>query len=178
MKSIVLDVPHVQQPEGTTWCGATCLSMIYSYFGVQVLQEEIWKCVRAFDPLTKRPNCHTYLMVQDAQKRGFKAIGISVESQLDLLPICLAERVIPIALWRTKANDLYGHYCVITGLDYKGIHMNDPLMQESKGKKPCYPIKRFRLIDKGVWGSNYIQYSYIGCTIRRSNTKLVFFSRS
>lgn len=133
MDSIKLDIPYVPQPQMSNMCGAACLEMIYRYFGLETSQAEIWNHISAVDSLSHRLNCHTYLMTIDAQNRGLNSVAISIASLLELIPACLKNSIVPIILCRRSPTDLYGHFCVIKGVDYKGFYLNDPDPGNVKG---------------------------------------------
>lgn len=130
-----LNIPHVQQPEKSAMCGASCLEMAYTYLGRKMSQHDIWPEIRSFEPITNRDNCRTYLMGKHAQKQGFKSLVVSCNKPLELIECCLSEEIVPIVLCHTDPTSKYGHYCVVTGISYKGVTVNDPLDPPTKANK-------------------------------------------
>lgn len=133
MNKILIDIPHVQQPPNTAMCGAACLEMVYRHMGLTRTMEQIWPCIQGKDNRSGRVNCRTFLMEQDALKHGFVANLISADKPISLIEKCLSENICIIALCRLKGEPL-GHFCVITGRSFKGIHLNDPMLDASRGR--------------------------------------------
>lgn len=126
MRSIHLDIPHVQQPKDSAMCGAACLEMVFAHFGIAKSMREIWPEVVAHEPVTGRDNCHTYLMAAAAQRIGLRAMAIACEKPLELVETCLQAGIVPIVLCRPDPSCAFGHYCVVSGVSYKGVSINDP----------------------------------------------------
>lgn len=105
--------------------------------------EAIWPLIKAQDPVTKRENCRTRLMGRHAQMTKLRSIAIACEKPLELVHTCLVSNIGIIALCRTDPIEPWGHFCVVTGMDYKGVYLNDPWMDERKGHNRILRIGDF-----------------------------------
>jgi len=156
-----MNIPHVKQPQYSNMCGAACLEMVYSFYGAPQPMAEIWPLVRGpgSDPL--HDNCHTNLMTQHALNAGFKAIAVTCDTPIKLVNACLSQNIAVIALLHSDPSGVMGHYCIITGISYKGIFLNDSLLDEPKGHN--------RLMKENV----FLSSMQAGGTVSTSNTFLL-----
>lgn len=134
MKHLYRPIPHIQQPKNSNLCGAACLQMLYTSYGISLTLDEIWEQVQERDKNTGRLNCHTYRMARHALSLGLKAMVVVCEDSLRVIQTCLESNIDVIALYRVNIISPLGHYSVITGMDNKGIYLNDPWLDASKGK--------------------------------------------
>ncbi len=72
-----------------------------------------------------------------------RSIAIACEKPLELVHTCLVSNIGIIALCRTDPIEPWGHFCVVTGMDYKGVYLNDPWMDERKGHNRILRIGDF-----------------------------------
>lgn len=135
------NIPHIQQPKDTNWCGACCLKMLYEFHGVEHPDlNRIWEYVRGMSWGTGSINCQTYLMAQHAQTVGLNSMVVSCEDPREMMNICQQNGIDMISLCRANLSTIYGHFVVFTGANYKGIYVNDPLLPENKGKNKLYKL--------------------------------------
>lgn len=133
-------IPHVVMEPNSAKCGATCLKMLYEYYGIQEDISDIWEAVRWYDKTLNRYNCNTYMMSIHSYKRHnlFSAF-VSVLDPISLIRICLKRDIDVIPLYRPDLNSGYAHFSVVVDIDEHFIYLNDPEQPASTGAG--YPIQ-------------------------------------
>jgi hypothetical protein len=128
MSSAATVIPYEQQAEELTGraCGAACLSMAYRSFGKQVAQTEIWPVIAKANRFGQVSST-TYLMAQDALKRGFSAVAIQARHPLQALRLAKAAGIRAILNHRVQRDSAAGHYSVLVDIDAKEVVLHDPL---------------------------------------------------
>ncbi len=128
MSSAATVVPYEKQSEELTGraCGAACLSMAYRSFGKQVPQTEIWPVIAKANRFGQISST-TYLMAQDALKRGFSAVAIQARHPLQALRLAKAAGIRAILNHRVRRDSAAGHYSVLVDIDAKEVVVHDPL---------------------------------------------------
>jgi hypothetical protein len=121
-------IPYEKQSEELTGraCGAACLSMAYRSFGKQVAQTEIWPVIAKANRIGQISST-TYLMAQDALKRGFTAVAIQARHPLQVLRLAKAAGIRAILNHRVRPDSAAGHYTVLVDIDAKEVVVHDPL---------------------------------------------------
>jgi len=125
-----------QQPRS---CGAACLSMVYRSFGEglskEVPQEEIWAAISKTNRFGSLAST-TYLMTQDALKRGFSAVAFQARHPLQVLRLSRDDAALGkirlILNHRLRADSASGHYSVLTHVDEQHVVLHDPLLGPSR----------------------------------------------
>jgi len=132
-------IPFEAQTDKTNRsCGAACLSMVYRSFGEGLRQEvpqaEIWSAI-------SKPNrsgslaSTTYLMTQDALKRGFCAVAFQARHPTQVLRLSRAGaalgKIRVILNHRLQADSASGHYSVLADLDPQQVFLHDPVLGPS-----------------------------------------------
>src|SRR5580700_10956311 len=122
-------IPYEKQSEQLTGraCGAACLSMAYRSFGKPVAQTEIWPMIAKANRFGQISST-TYLMAQDALKRGFKAIAIQARHPLQALRLSKAAGIRAILNHRVQPDSAAGHYSILVDIDEKEVVVHDPLL--------------------------------------------------
>jgi hypothetical protein len=128
MSSAATVIPYEKQSEKLTGraCGAACLSMAYRSFGKEVEQTEIWPVIAKANRFGQISST-TYLMAQDALKRGFSAIAIQARHPLQALRLAKAAGIRAILNHRVQRDSAAGHYSILVDMDEKEIVVHDPL---------------------------------------------------
>ena len=128
MSSAATGIPYEKQSEELTGraCGAACLSMAYRSFGKQVAQTEIWPVIAKANRFGQVSST-TYLMAQDALKRGFSAVAIQARHPLQALRLAKASGIRAVLNHRVRPDSAAGHYSVLVDIDEKAVVVHDPL---------------------------------------------------
>ncbi|HTB11184.1 MAG TPA: C39 family peptidase [Bryobacteraceae bacterium] len=128
MSSAATVIPYEKQSEELTGraCGAACLSMAYRSFGKQVAQTDIWPVIAKANRFGQISST-TYLMAQDALKRGFSAVAIQARHPLQALRLSKAAGIRAILNHRVRSDSAAGHYTVLVDIDAKEVVVHDPL---------------------------------------------------
>jgi hypothetical protein len=128
MSSAATVIPYEKQSEELTGraCGAACLSMAYRSFGKQVAQTEIWPVIAKANRFGQISST-TYLMAQDALKRGFSAVATQARHPLQALRLSKAAGIRAILNHRVRPDSAAGHYTVLVDIDAKEVVVHDPL---------------------------------------------------
>ena len=128
MSSVATVIPYEQQAEQLTGraCGAACLSMAYRSFGKQVAQTEIWPVIAKANRFGQISST-TYLMAQDALKRGFSAVAIQARHPLQALRLSKAAGIRAILNHRVQRDSAAGHYSILVDICAKEVVVHDPL---------------------------------------------------
>ena len=128
MSSTATVIPYEKQSEELTGraCGAACLSMAYRSFGKQVPQTEIWPVIAKANGFGQISST-TYLMAQDARKRGFSAVAIQARHPLQALRLSKEAGLRAILNHRVRRESAAGHYSVLVDIDEKEVVVHDPL---------------------------------------------------
>ena len=134
-------IPFERQTDqqATRSCGAACLSMVYRSFGKglskEVTPEEIWPSISKVNRYGSLAST-TYLMTQDALKRGFGAVAFQARHALQVLRLSVegaARGKIRVILnHRLRADSASGHYSVLTHFDEQHAILHDPLLGPSR----------------------------------------------
>jgi hypothetical protein len=126
-------IPYERQsdPRTNRDCGAACLSMVYRSFCKDVARAQIWQAVRKQNRFGSFAST-TYLMAQDALKRGFAAMAIQTRHPLQALKLCRDSGIRAILNHRLKDDVLTGHYSVLVDIDAKDVVLHDPLYGPSR----------------------------------------------
>lgn len=128
MSSAATVIPYEKQSEELTGraCGAACLSMAYRSFSKQVAQTEIWPVIAKANRFGQISST-TYLMAQDALKRGFSAVAIQARHPLQTLRLAKAAGIRAILNHRVQRDSAAGHYSILVDIDEKEVVVHDPL---------------------------------------------------
>lgn len=132
MNPVMLNIPHIRQPQKSSQCGAACLAMIYQSHQHPIPIKDIWPKVKAFRANGNGENCRVNLMIRHAMEQGFIAIGVSVDDPIELIHTCLSNKIDVIAL--LSLGNGYAHFCVVTGFDDNCIFLNDPDQPVTSGR--------------------------------------------
>jgi hypothetical protein len=128
MSSAAPVIPYEKQSEELTGraCGAACLSMAYRSLGKEVAQAEIWPVIAKANRFGQISST-TYLMAEDALKRGFSAVAIQARHPLQALRLAKAAGIRAILNHRVRSDSVAGHYTVLVDIDAKEVVVHDPL---------------------------------------------------
>ena len=128
MSSPAAGIPYEEQAAELTGraCGSACLSMAYRSFGKQVPQTEIWPVIAKANRFGQISST-TYLMAQDALKRGYSAVAIQARHPLQALRLAKAGGIRAILNHRVRADSAAGHYSILVDIDEKEVVVHDPL---------------------------------------------------
>jgi hypothetical protein len=128
MSSAATVVPYEKQSEKLTGraCGAACLNMAYRSFGKPVEQTEIWPVIAKANRFGQISST-TYLMAQDALKRGFSAVAFQARHPLQALRLSKAAGIRAILNHRVQRDSAAGHYSILVDIDEKEVVVHDPL---------------------------------------------------
>jgi hypothetical protein len=129
MSSAVTVIPYEQQSEELTGraCGAACLSMAYRSLGKPVPQKDIWPVIAKANRFGQISST-TYLMAQDALKRGFTAVAIQARHPLQALRLSKEAGIRAILNHRVQRDSPAGHYSILVDIDAKDVVVHDPLL--------------------------------------------------
>jgi hypothetical protein len=127
--STAVSIPYERQSDSQAnrGCGAACLSMVYRSFGQEIPQAEIWPVI-AKENRIGQISSTTYLMAQDALRRGFIAVAIQARHPLQALRLCRAGNICAILNHRVRRDSAAGHYSVLVDIDGKDVIVHDPLL--------------------------------------------------
>jgi hypothetical protein len=100
--------------------------MAYRSLGKQVPQKEIWPVIAKANRFGQVSST-TYLMAQDALKRGFNAVAIQARHPLQALRLAQAAGIRAILNHRVRADSAAGHYTVLVDICAKEVVVHDPL---------------------------------------------------
>lgn len=128
MSSVATAIPYEQQSEQLTGraCGAACLSMAYRSFGKEVPQTEIWPAIAKANRFGQVSST-TYLMAQDAVKRGFSAVAVQARHPLQALRLAKEAGIRAILNHRVQRDSAAGHYSILVDICNKNVVVHDPL---------------------------------------------------
>ncbi|MGC2404683.1 MAG: papain-like cysteine protease family protein [Acidobacteriaceae bacterium] len=121
-------IPYEKQSDELTGraCGAACLSMSYRSFAKQVPQTEIWPVIAKANRFGQISST-TYLMTQDALKRGFSAVAFQARHPLQALRLSKAAGIRAILNHRVQRDSAAGHYSILVDIDAKEVVVHDPV---------------------------------------------------
>lgn len=128
MSSISAVFPYQKQSEELDGraCGAACLSMAYRSLGKQVAQTEIWPLIAKANRFGQVSST-TYLMAQDALKRGFNAVAVQARHPLQVLRLAKEAGIRAILNHRVRPDSTAGHYSMLVDICAKEVVVHDPL---------------------------------------------------
>ena len=118
-------------PQARRDCGAACLRMVYSSFGQDIPQAEIW-------PLIAKENrfgsvaSTTHLMAKDALSRGFDAVVFQARHPLQALRLCGEPGTRAILNHRPTHESPTGHYSVLVEMNDQDVVLHDPFYGPSR----------------------------------------------
>jgi hypothetical protein len=112
-------------------CGAAALAMVYRSFGQDVPQSEIWPRIAKRNNLGSLASA-TYLMAQDAIRRGFTAVAIQAKHPLQALRVCRDAGIRAILAHRLREDLGAGHYTVLLDIDAENVTLHDPYYGPSR----------------------------------------------
>jgi Peptidase C39 family len=118
-------------PKSSRTCGAACLSTVYSSYGKDVAQAEIWQAIakpNRFGSLSST----THLMAMDALNRGFAGVAIQAHHPLQALRLCQQSGIRAILNHRLNQEVAAGHYSVLVSIDDKSVVLRDPFYGPSR----------------------------------------------
>jgi hypothetical protein len=118
-------------PQTNRGCGAACLSMVYRSLGKEVPQAEIWPAIAKQNRFGSIAST-TYLMAQDASKRGFASVALQARHPLQVLRLCRDAGIRAILNHRSQQDSASGHYSVFVDLDEKSVVLHDPFVGPSR----------------------------------------------
>jgi len=139
---LLLNIPHIKQPENSYRCGAVCLEMLFDHLGMHVDQDVIWNAVSAKVD-TPYKDCRINKMVLFARNHDLDAVAVSSLYPLKIVETCLQLGIYPILRYRPVSNSDCLHFSLAVGYSDAGIYLNDPLLDASEGKGRI--IDRFTL---------------------------------
>jgi hypothetical protein len=133
MATAKLAIPYERQTDSqaSRMCGAACLRMVYSSFGRDIPQLEIWPGISKPDRFGSLASM-THLMAMDAVKRGFSAVAIQARHPLQALRLCREWGIYAILNHRLRREAPAGHYSVLVDLDDKTVVLHDPFYGPSR----------------------------------------------
>lgn len=140
MATLRQNIPHVQQPINSAWCGAACLKMIYELYNIPCSLEEIWNEVKGIDERTHDVNCRLYLMGRHVRKMNLNPCVISTPNPIQTLDACFNAGLHVVTLFRSDLQSNLAHFVVVTGWDSDRIFFNDPWDDCSVGKDKSIPL--------------------------------------
>lgn len=140
MSSLRQNIPHVQQPSNTNWCGAACLKMVYEIYNIPCTLEEIWDAIKGTDERTYDENCRLYLMGRHVKQMNLNPCIISTPNPIATLDACFKGGIHVISLFRPNLQGDSSHFVVITGWDKERIFFNDPWDDATIGKNKALPL--------------------------------------
>jgi Peptidase C39 family len=112
-------------------CGAACLSMVYSSFGREISQAEIWPLIAKRNHIGSVAST-THLMTQDALNRGFSAVALQARHPLQALRLCRDFGLRAVLNHRLRRDAPAGHYSVLVDIDDRNVVLHDPLLGPSR----------------------------------------------
>jgi ABC-type bacteriocin/lantibiotic exporter with double-glycine peptidase domain len=120
-------IPYEKQsdPLNSRTCGAACLAMAYRSLGREVPQAEIWPAIGKVNRFGSLAST-TYLMAQDALKRGFTAVAIQTRHPLQVLRLCRDSGIRAVLNHRPRKDSPAGHYSLLVDIDDKNVVLHDP----------------------------------------------------
>ena len=146
----LLKVPYIAQFNSNA-CGAAVLQMIYEYYGLQdVSQEILFNTYQELEPRgSGNLRMTTDALVQDSRERGFNSGWSRVnyssnEDSINLLKILVLKNKIPIIVCQkfTEDHPTIGHFRIVLGIDEGFVYLHDP-NNEIGGPKLKWPINKF-----------------------------------
>jgi hypothetical protein len=106
-------------------CGAAALCMVYRSFGLACTQAEVWQEIARPDSLGNRC-ARTYLLAQDALRRGLAALVVQADDAWQTLRACAAPGLRVILNHRIAPDSTAGHYSVLVGFGDEYALVHDP----------------------------------------------------
>jgi hypothetical protein len=100
--------------------------MAYGSLGQPVAQTEIWPVIAKANRFGQISST-TYLMAQDALKRGFSAVAVQARHPLQALRLAKAAGIRVILNHRVQRDSAAGHYSILVDIDEKEVVLHDPL---------------------------------------------------
>ena len=118
------EVPFEEQ--WNKWsCGAAALAMVYTSFGIECNQEQIWETIRG-KSLYGRLCARAQALAANALDHGLHALAFEVRDPWLVLDRCLQHSVRAIINHVPEVNSGSGHYSVLTALNKDHVIMHDP----------------------------------------------------
>jgi hypothetical protein len=100
--------------------------MAYRSFGKEAPQTEIWPVIAKANRFGQISST-TYLMAQDALKRGFNAVALQARHPLQALRLSKEAGIRAILNHRVQRESAAGHYSILVDIDEKEVVVHDPL---------------------------------------------------
>lgn len=160
----MLDIPFVKQINDCT-CGAACLQMIFSYYGVSCNQLDIFQSIQAPSQSGNSPYCDLTGMVLYANSLGIPCAGVVPKEPASFLKLCLKNDINVILLYHEDEASFLGHFGVLTGIAKNQLYIHDPFVDNGRNKS--YPFGGFttrHMKRKESLNGNPLQKDDIGCS--------------
>lgn len=124
--SIKRTLPHFRQPENSSWCGATCLSMLYKHYGYDIPQQNI------LPDVIMNGLCYTHLMLNHLLNHRIPAMAVSAAS-LDIIEKSLLNGYDIMLLYRPKTSQSLTHWAIVSYSEGGSVFVNDPNESSENG---------------------------------------------
>lgn len=139
-----MQVPYVRQSLPTS-CGAACLSMVLSRFGITHTENQIWQSCKSIDEKTNEELILTTSLADYAYQQGLSVLigQVDIKNILqiqNLLNKMLAEEVPLIICRGWETDQTVGHYLVVYKYSENKVHFHNP---ENNLRSIKETIKRF-----------------------------------
>lgn len=136
-------VPDVVQKTDYS-CGCAALQSVLAYWGIDLQEEQITKAAKV-DP---KVGAEMEDLVKVAVAQGCVAVIKEKWTLKDLYKELKAKRpiIVLIQAWRENKKRAWkdewddGHYVVVIGMDRKNVYVEDPSLEDARGK---IPLKEF-----------------------------------
>lgn len=123
----ITDLPYEKQEDTPTnrKCGAASLCMVYRSFGMDCTQADVWERIARRG--SRGAKCaRTYLLAEDALKRGLSALVLQARDPWTMLRNCAEQPVRVILNHRIEKHRRDGHYSVLVAIDSVNVTLHDP----------------------------------------------------
>ena len=138
--NLMLNIPFARQINNCT-CGAACLQMIFSYYGISCDQRDIFNAIQTPDQSGNAPYCDLAKMVLRSNNLGLACAGVVPKEPASFLKFCLKSDISVILLFHRDKNSLLGHFGVLTGAEKNLVYIHDPFIDN--GANSAYLISEF-----------------------------------
>lgn len=166
------DIPFVRQSKPNS-CGAACLTMVYKHYGLSVTEKQVFKDVVGLDARGGK-NCRTYLMCQDAIRRGFIATAFYANNCRDTIKTCRNNDIELLVMFHQLPRSLCAHYCVVNNILPGTVLLKDPHSNNKNDRIIAYRELADLALTTGIPGDDICgNNTMIAITRKESSSNIV-----
>ena len=126
------EIPFVKQLYDKS-CGASCIEMLYKYYGIEDKQEYIWDRIKGrYNPNSKL-SCIPDKIINELRNKGLNASSCSSSKLESFINTCIQADIDVMILYRQKDSHTDAHFSVLVKKEGGSIYVNNPEPEEKEG---------------------------------------------